>query len=146
MDLTEALKVALADTYVFAVKTQNFHWNVTGQSFSEYHKFFGELYEETSAAVDVIAEGIRTLDAFAPGSMIRFLELTTISEEMNIPDDLVMVSKLANDNERVLASLNRAYALAERDRKFGISNFIQDRITTHEKHGWMLRSFIKVRK
>ena len=55
----------------------------------------------------------------------------------------MMITKLANDNERVLASLNRAYALAERDRKFGISNFIQDRITAHEKHGWMLRSFLK---
>lgn len=146
MDLTESLKIALADTYVFSVKVQNFHWNVTGTSFSEYHKFFGEIYEETSAAVDIIAEGIRTLDAYAPGSMIRFLELTTIQEEMNIPEDLMMITKLANDNERVLASLGRAYALAERDRRFGISNFIQDRITAHEKHGWMLRSFLKAKR
>ena len=143
MDLTEALKVALADTYVFAIKAQNFHWNVRSTSFSEYHKFFDEIYNEVSDAADGIAEGIRTLDAFAPGSMIRFLELTSIQEEKNIPDALMMITKLANDNERVLASLNRAYALAERDRKFGISNFIQDRITAHEKHGWMLRSFLK---
>lgn len=146
MDLTEALKVALADTYVFTVKVQNFHWNVTGQSFSEYHKFLGEIYEDTSDAVDLIAESIRTLGAFSPGSMIRFLELTTIQEETNIPEDLMMMSKLANDNDRVLASLNKAYALAERDRRFGISNSIQDRITAHEKWGWMLRSFLKVRR
>jgi starvation-inducible DNA-binding protein len=144
MDLTEALKVALADTYVFAIKAQNFHWNVRSTSFSEYHKFFDEIYNEVSDAADGIAESIRTLDAFAPGSMIRFLELTTIQEEKNVPEALMMITKLANDNERVLASLNRAYALAERDRKFGISNFIQDRITAHEKWGWMLRSFIKV--
>lgn len=139
----DALKVALADTYVFSVKVQGYHWNVTGPHFSEYHKFFGELYGELSDAIDVIAEGIRTLDAFAPGSMKRYLELTTIEEANNIPDGLVMISKLAADNERVIASLTAAYELCEKHKHYGISNMLQDRITAHQKHGWMLRSFIK---
>lgn len=139
----DALKVALSDTYVFSIKVQNYHWNVTGPHFSEYHKFLGELYSELNPAIDVIAESIRTLDAFSPGSMKRFLELTTIEEAVNIPDGLVMLSKLAADNERVLASLNAAYFLCEKHKHFGISNILQDRITAHEKHGWMLRSFIK---
>lgn len=139
----DALKVALADTYVFSVKVQGYHWNVTGPHFSEYHKFFGELYGELNDAIDVIAEGIRTFDAFAPGSMKRFLELTTIEESKNIPDGLVMLSKLAADNERVIASLTSAYELCEKHKHYGISNMLQDRITAHQKHGWMLRSFIK---
>lgn len=139
----DALKVALADTYVFAIKAQHYHWNVTGPHFSEYHAFFGGLYEELSDAVDLIAESIRTFDAFAPGSMKRFLELTTIEEATNIPDGLVMISKLASDNERVIASLTAAYELCEKHKHYGVSNMLQDRITAHQKWGWQLRSFIK---
>lgn len=139
----EALKVALADTYVFAIKTQNYHWNVTGPHFSDYHTFLGALYAEVNPAIDLIAESIRTFDAFSPGSMKRFLELTTIEEATNIPDGLVMLSKLAADNERLIASLTAAYVLCEKHKHFAVSNMLQDRLTAHQKHGWMLRSFIK---
>lgn len=139
----DALKVALADTYVLAIKVQNYHWNVTGPHFSEYHKFLGSLYEELNPAIDLIAESIRTFDAFTPGSMKRFLQLTTIEEATVIPDGLVMMSKLAADNERVIASLTSAYELCEKHKHYAVSNIIQDRLTAHQKHGWMLRSFIK---
>jgi starvation-inducible DNA-binding protein len=101
------------------------------------------LYSEVNDAVDVIAESIRTFDAFSPGSMKRFLELTTIEEATNIPDGLVMISKLASDNERVIASLTSAYELCEKHKHYAVSNMLQDRLTAHQKHGWMLRSFIK---
>lgn len=142
-ELVQALKVAQADTFAFYLKAHNFHWNVTGPDFAQYHSFLGDLWEETFGAVDLIAEGIRTLDAFAPGSFSRFKELATIEDETGIPDALEMLNKLSKDNEKVLASLHKAYMLAEKDMKHGISNFLQDRITAHDKHGWMLRSFKK---
>lgn len=142
-ELLNNLKAALADSYAFAIKSQNYHWNVTGPHFSDYHKFFGSIYEEVTDGIDIIAEGIRTLDAFVPASFGRFSQLTTIQDEIAIPDALVMISRLTADNERVLASLNKSYEAAERSKNYGISNFLQDRITAHEKHGWMLRSFTK---
>lgn len=141
--LTDALKIALADTFAFYLKAHNFHWNVTGPNFAEYHNFLGDLWEETFGAVDGIAEGIRTLDAFAPGSFTRYKELATIEDELKIPSAMDMLKKLEADNQKVLASLLNAYESAEKAKKYGISNFIQDRITAHEKWGWMLRSFIK---
>lgn len=142
-ELVDALKVALADTFAFYLKAHNFHWNVTGPHFSEYHSFLGVLWQEVFTGVDLIAEGIRTLDAFSPGSFTRFKELSTIEDETKIPEASAMLSKLSADNEKVLASLHNAYMLAEKDMKHGISNFLQDRITAHDKHGWMLRSFKK---
>lgn len=142
-ELIEAMKVALADTYAFGLKCQNYHWNVTGTNFAEYHAFFAMLYEDASDATDVIAEGIRTLNAYAPASFIRFKDLTTIEDETKIPEALAMISRLSSDNEKVLASLTKAYELAESNKKLGISNFLQDRIQAHEKWGWQLRSFIK---
>lgn len=142
-ELIEALKVALADTFAFYLKAHNFHWNVTGQNFAEYHKFLGDLWEEVFGGIDLIAEGIRTLDAFAPGSFTRYKELSTIEDELKIPVANDMIKILEEDNKKVLISLHKAYMLAEKNMKHGISNFIQDRITAHEKHGWMLRSFTK---
>ena len=66
--IANGLSKLLADTYTLYLTTHNFHWNVTGPMFAEYHSFLGELWEEVFDAVDLIAEGIRTLDAFAPGS------------------------------------------------------------------------------
>lgn len=142
-ELIEAMKVALADSYAFALKSQNYHWNVTGTSFSEYHLFFGGIYEEVQGGIDGIAENIRTLDAFSPASFTRFKELTTIEDELKIPPADKMLSTLADDNVKVLSSLNKAYVLAEKQMKYGISNYLQDRITAHEKWAWMLRSFKK---
>lgn len=142
-ELVDSLKIALADTFAFYLKAHNFHWNVTGPNFAQYHEFLGNLWEEVFSGVDLIAEGIRTVDAFAPGSFSRFKELSTIEDELKIPSALDMIKKLSDDNDKVLASLNKAYETAESAKKYGISNFLQDRITAHEKHGWMLRSFIK---
>lgn len=142
-DLPESLRHALADSYAFALRAQNYHWNVTGPHFSEYHKFFGEVYEEVNDGIDIIAEGIRTLDQFAPASFKRFKELSMIEDELSIPDGIVMISRLMHENEKVLHSLTVAYEVAEQQKRYGISNLLQDRITAHEKHGWMLRSFLK---
>jgi starvation-inducible DNA-binding protein len=145
-ELIEKMKVALADTYAFALKSQNYHWNVEGPDFSQYHAFFGGLYEEVVDGVDIIAEGIRQLDAYAPASFTRFKELADIEDELIIRQPLDMFKQLSADNIKVLESLTAAYNQAEKDKKFGISNFLQDRITAHEKHGWMIRSHIKAQK
>ena len=142
-ELEQALKEALANTFAFYLKAHYFHWNVEGVDFSQHHTFLGGLYEEVHGAVDAIAEGIRTLDIYVPGSFSRFKELTSIQDETTIPSAVSMMTRLKDDNEKVLDSLNKAYELAEKAKKYGVSNLIQARIEAHEKHGWMLRSIIK---
>ena len=145
-ELIDKMKVALADSYAFALKAQNYHWNVEGPDFSQYHSFFGSLYDEVFDAVDGIAESLRTLDAYAPASFTRFKELAEIEDELLIRQPMDMFKQLSADNIKVLESLTASYLQAEKDKKFGISNFLQDRITAHEKHGWMIRSHIKAQK
>tara|TARA_R110000868_G_scaffold44288_8_gene148068 strand:- start:913 stop:1350 length:438 start_codon:yes stop_codon:yes gene_type:complete len=142
-ELEQILKKAQADTFAFYLKAHYFHWNVEGVDFSQYHSFLKNLYEEVFAAVDTIAEGIRTLDVYVPGSFTRFKELSSIQDETTIPGAISMIARLKDDNEKVLDTLIKAYELAEEAKKYGISNLIQDRIQAHEKHGWMLRSIIK---
>ncbi len=141
--LVEALKKAQATSFAFYLKAHNYHWNVEGHSFSEYHAFLGDLYAEVWGAVDAIAEHIRTLDAYAPGSFTRFQQLSSIEDEMSVPTGRMMMAKLLADNQRVLSDLMAAHREAEMLGKRGIVNFLEDRIDIHEKHGWMLRSFTK---
>ena len=141
--LVESLKKALASTFAFYLKAHNYHWNVEGHGFSQYHTFLGTLYTEVFDAVDDIAEHIRTLDAYVPGSFVRFQQLSSIEDELGVPSGRAMMSKLYADNMRVLADLQAAHSVAETMGKRGIVNFLEDRIDTHEKHSWMLRSFTK---
>ena len=142
-ELVESLKKAQATSFAFYLKAHNYHWNVEGHSFSEYHAFLGDLYAEVWGAVDAIAEHIRTLDAYAPGSFTRFQQLSSIEDEMSVPTGRMMMSRLLADNQRVLSDLMNAHSVAEAMGKRGIVNFLEDRIDIHEKHGWMLRSFTK---
>jgi starvation-inducible DNA-binding protein len=141
--LVEALKKAQATSFAFYLKAHNYHWNVEGPNFAEYHEFLGDLYAEVFGAVDAIAEHCRTLDAYVPGSFSRFQELSSIEDELAVPTGRAMMTKLLSDNARVIADLTLAYREAETAGKVGIANFLQDRIDIHEKHGWMLRSFTK---
>jgi len=141
--LAQALKEALADTFSMYLKTHNYHWNVTGPDFAQYHAFLENLYNELWLASDAIAEHIRAVDAYAPGSYSRFKELTKIADETAIPSAIAMMQKLVSDNEIVMTTLMKAYKEAEVANKIGLANFIQDRIDIHAKHGWMLKAITR---
>lgn len=143
MALADDMKVALAETFAFYLKAHNYHWNVEGPHFSEYHAFLNGLYDEVWLAVDAIAEHIRTLDTYVPGSFSRYKELSSIEDETKIPNASTMMTRLEADNKKLIATLTKAQKSAEEAGKVGIANFFQDRIDIHEKHGWMLRSFTK---
>jgi starvation-inducible DNA-binding protein len=141
--LNEIMKKVLADTFAMYLKTHNFHWNVEGSNFPQYHQFFGKLYLELFASVDTIGEQIRALDSYAPGSFSRFEELTDIEDELTVPSGIEMAKILGEDNEVVMASLGMAIKLATDLDKQGLINFLANRIDIHSTHSWMLRSIIK---
>ena len=138
--LHNALKIVLADTFTMYFKTHSYHWNVIGPNFSQYHDFFGKLYEELHGSIDMIAEQIRAVNSFAPSSLDRLKELTRIEEADTIPSSDRMFQVLINDNNIVLDSLKQAYDLADKAEELGLANFLQDRMDIHKKHGWMIKS------
>ena len=142
-ELIVALKKALANTFAFYLKTHNYHWNVTGPDFSQYHKFLEGIYEEVYGSVDQFGEEIRSLGDYAPGSFTRFAELSDIQDETKVPPALTMLERLAADNQMLLASIESAYELAEREHKHGLSNFLAERQDAHSKHAWMLSATLK---
>lgn len=141
--LIEQLKVVLADTVAFGMKTHFYHWNVEGEDFFQYHGLFQRIYEEVEGAVDAIGEEIRTFDVTAPLGPRRIAELTTIEEAVAASSPINAARVLYYDNAKVMASLMEAYKMAERFSAIGLSNFLQDRYDAHNKHQYLLRSSLK---
>lgn len=141
--LKDDLKVVLGTTFAFYVKAAGFHWNVQGKDFPQYHAFLGDVYQEVYSSIDKMAEVIRQLDSYAPGALIRYIELSAIKEQTQIPRAELMIAELAEDNQILIDILNVAFASATAENKQGIANFIAERLDAHEKWGWQLRSIMK---
>ena len=142
--LTDSLKTLLATSYAFVIKVQNFHWNVEGSNFPQYHTFFDDLQGEVyDNAIDRTAEYIRTLDAYTPGSITRYAELSLIPDQLKIPKAHLMMAELYRDNEIIIKHLDECYDISEASKQYGISNFVAERLDAHNKHQWMIRSILK---
>lgn len=138
-------KITLANTFVMYYKAHKSHWNVVGENFSQYHDFFGDLYEELHNAVDVIAEQIRALDAFAPESLDDMYMYKTIPSTVPLQpgDAQAYFANLLIANTYVIESLNKLFNEATAQQNQGLANFAADRLDKHAKHGWMIKSHLK---
>lgn len=141
-DISEVLSKVLADTYLLGLKTQNYHWNVTGSMFKSLHALFDEQYSDIQEAADLIAERIRALGEYAPGSFAEFSKLTSITEETGVPTSNDMIQNLVISNETVIKGLREAIKKCEEYGDDATEDIMITRIQEHEKHTWMLRSLI----
>jgi starvation-inducible DNA-binding protein len=141
-EIVAALERVLADTYTLYLKTHNFHWNVTGPRFNDLHAMFMAQYTEMWTAVDLIAERIRALGAFAPGSYREFGALTSIPEVDGVPDANAMVRQLCDGHEAVIRTARAGLKPAERANDQATLDLLTQRLQVHEKTAWMLRSLM----
>ena len=137
------LKIAFASQYAFAIKTQNYHWNVEGTDFYQKHKMFQKIYEEVYGAVDDFAENIRKIKAYTPASLYRFSALAAIDDEVEILEPQAMVAELLRDAEKMQEIMKHLFVEAEALGHHGLSNFLADRQDAFAKHAWFLRSTLK---
>jgi len=137
------LKIAFASQYAFAIKAQNFHWNVEGNDFYQKHKMFQKIYEETYGAVDDFAENIRKIKAYTPASLYRFSALSAVDDEVEILEPQAMVAELLRDAEKMQEIMKVLFVEAEALGHHGLSNFLADRQDAFAKHAWFLRSTLK---
>lgn len=141
-EIADGLSRLLADTYSLYLKTHYFHWNVTGPLFNSLHLMFEEQYTELATAVDEIAERIRALGVFAPGSYSQFSELSSISETREVPSAEEMVRLLVEGNEAVAKTARSVFPAAEKGTDESTADLLTGRLRVHEKTAWMLRSMI----
>lgn len=138
--VAQKLKILLADTYTLYLKTQNFHWNVTGPNFKNLHEMFEGQYKELAGAVDEIAERIRSLGFIAPGSYREFSELANLKDAEKLGSAEDMIKELIADHEVIIQHMRGVMpGISDVDDEVSMDLFI-GRMADHEKTAWMLRS------
>lgn len=135
-----SLAVVLADTYALVVLAQGAHWNVSGADFAEYHALFGAIYDEVYAAIDPLAENILKSGGTAPGSLSALQQARTGTDPDSPRNPLGLAEMLADANDRLLAQIAGAFAVASAANEQGIANFLAERDDAHKKWRWQLRS------
>lgn len=141
-DIADALSQVLSDTYALYMKTHGYHWNVEGPQFSAYHAMFMTQYTELWAALDEIAERIRSLGFYAPAGA-EIYGKTTIKGDNGVPDADQMVANLVNDTETVVRAARAALQLAADKGDDATADLMTQRVAVSEKAAWMLRAHLK---
>jgi starvation-inducible DNA-binding protein len=144
--IADGLSRFLADSYTLYLKTHNFHWNVTGAMFNSLHNMFETQYTEQWGALDEVAERIRALGFNTPGSYAEFIRLTSIREEQGadgVPDWKGMVQQLVSGNEAVCRTARAVLKTADDAGDDPTVDLMTQRLQTHEKYAWMLRSLLQ---
>ena len=141
-EIAHGLSRVLADSYTLYLKTHNFHWNVTGPMFQTLHLMFETHYNELALAVDLVAERIRALGFPAPGTYKQFAELSAIKEDSGVPKATDMIKKLVAGHETVARTAREVFKIAEEVSDQPTCDLLTQRMQTHEKTAWMLRSLL----
>lgn len=141
--ITAGLSKFLADSYMLYMKTHNYHWNVEGPMFNTLHVMFMDQYTELWNALDLIAERIRALGEYAPGTYSEFSKLTSISESEKVPKAMKMIEDLLQGHEIVTQTARNLLAAADEANDEVTCDLLTQRLQVHEKTAWMLRSLTK---
>ena len=140
--IADGLAHVLADTYTLYLKTHNYHWNVTGPMFQTLHLMFETQYTELATAVDLIAERIRALGVYAPGTYKAFAALSAIKEEDDVPKAEEMIRNLVAAHETLVRTARSVFPAAEAVRDEPTADLLTQRMQVSEKTAWMLRSLL----
>jgi starvation-inducible DNA-binding protein len=141
--LSDNLKVLLASTQSFAIKSQNFHWNIEGSNFPQYHAFYDTLYGDVAGTIDKIAEYVRILGAYTPGSLTRYAELSIIQDQTKIPRAELMFAESYQDCEVMIQLVTAMFDEATNERQQGIANYMAELQDLYAKKAWFIRSILK---
>ncbi|MEM7671808.1 MAG: DNA starvation/stationary phase protection protein [Verrucomicrobiota bacterium] len=141
-NVISALRQVVADSYALLGQTHICHWNVRGPGFFALHTAFEMQYTELFTAIDVVAERIRALGALAPGGLGNLASMAGLKEIQEDASAEVMVEHLAKTNEHLVADLMKARDIAAEAGDDQTEDLMIERIQTHEKTIWMLRSYL----
>lgn len=141
--VVDALEGLLADSYTLYLKTHSYHWNVTGPMFTTLHTLFETHYTELALAVDEIAERIRALGAFSPGSYSQFIERAQVKEDTGVPPAKDMIKNLVKDHGLVVKAAQKLIKAGEAAGDDASVDMGVRRIELHQKSAWMLGAHLE---
>lgn len=143
--VADQLAKLLADEFVLYTKTRNAHWNIEGADFHAMHLFFEGQYEQLDELMDSVAERIRKIGHYAPGTLTQLLQLTHLTEQSDRKNDSAgFLKELLEDHESIIEFIRGNIGpFAGTYHDAGTSDYITGLMETHEGMAWMLRSHFR---
>ena len=141
--LAEELKILLGSTFVIYTKIHGFHFNIEGSNFPQYHAFYDTLYNDVNDTIDKIAEYIRILGHYTPGSLQRYAQLSVIQDQTKIPRAELMFQESLHDCQVMIELVVAMFNEATNDNQQGIANFMAELQDLYGKKAWFIRSILK---
>ena len=142
-NLINLLLKAFGNNFTYYIKTHNYHWNVLGRDFPQYHKVLEEIYSDAQENIDNYAEQLRRLGVFPKGN---YLDIISETELVDTQDDLVdpvlVWTNILADLKIIVNTLQDTYDAANEYREYGLQNFLAERIDTHRKTQWILSAIL----
>lgn len=136
--VAHALNSCLANSYLLYLKTQNYHWNVTGPNFKSLHLMFEEQYTDLALAIDTIAERIRALGSKAQGSFSKYSKIAIIKEGDEDAPANTMIKDLIGDQAKIIEIFQNTLKESQKFNDEVTASIVADRIEIHQKNSWML--------
>lgn len=135
----DSLNRILGQTFGLYVQTHSYHWNVEGPEFRQLHALFEEQYRNLWNALDPIAERIRSIGAYAPGSLSELMALAN-EEPAPAHSAAEMMDALIAAHAALTAELSQAIALAQEAGDEPSPGMLTDRLGWHEQQLWMMKA------
>ncbi len=141
-EITNTLKIILANSYILYLKTQNYHWNVTGSNFYSLHLLFESQYKDLSDAIDLIAERIRAIGSKAPANITYYQNNSSIKDGNENYSATEMLEDLMKDQKIITKLLYKSMDIAKKHNDETTISMLADRIEIHDKNHWMINSLL----
>jgi starvation-inducible DNA-binding protein len=144
-EISNDLRVMLADVFALYLKTKNFHWHMSGPHFRDYHLLLDEQAEQIFAMTDEIAERARKIGGttlHSIGQITEHQRLQDNNKEAVSPTE--MLTELCADNQHLTKFLRASHELCERYNDVATASLIEVWIDQTERRTWFLAETIRV--
>lgn len=138
--LIQQLHILLGNYFVFYTKLHQFHWNIEGNNFPQYHDFFGILYNEIWLEVDNIAEKIRQCGYYVSANPIDLCNWADMKPSQVKLDLNQMLLDIISADLIIQENLNLCNNYATDINNQGLMNYFAGRLEYHQKLNWQVRS------
>jgi starvation-inducible DNA-binding protein len=138
-EVTEELRLLLADVFGLYVKTKNFHWHMSGRHFRDYHLLLDEHSDQIFAMTDDIAERARKIGGttiHSIGEIAKHQRLKDNSREFVAPKD--MLEELLADNQKLTQYLRATHEVCEKHNDIATASLIETWVDQTERRTWFL--------
>lgn len=140
MKTVDQLTKIFNDNFMAYIHSHIAHVNVVGRTFSSDHALLGGVYEELQDQIDIIAELIRSLDAFMPTSVEEIVSGSEIKDAPIQGSADTLLRDVLTDLEDLKGCYEELIDVANGEGHDEIANYAQDRVLSLAKHIWMFRS------